>query len=357
MKLLYATSIVWPSPLANRKQIIRTSRALWGLMGEELLLGVHAASEKLPCPHRVLGGSPRSAILGLRYALLVRREQFTHVYCREEKLFFMLRIYSFLLGGKAKFFFEAHGVSRALLFRLAVRLADGIVAISHGIVSDLEKIGVPVARCTVVPDAVDAERFAGLMSKQEARRELGLSPSGVLVAYIGSFGLYHSWKGIDVLLEAVPFADTSWTFLLVGGRKEEVEELKRLHPTENVLLWEHQDSDTVTKVHVAADVLVIPNKGGNPTSERYTSPIKLFSYMAATRPVLASDLPSIREIVSEREVFFFEPDNPRSLASVLHTILSSPEEALARAERARELVLARYTWDKRASAILAFLKK
>ena len=67
----------------------------------------------------------------------------------------------------------------------------------------------------------------------------------------------------------------------------------------------------------SADILVIPNKQGDKASEEYTSPLKLFEYMASHRPIISSDLPSLREILTEKEALFFKPDSPGDLAKVL----------------------------------------
>ena len=65
----------------------------------------------------------------------------------------------------------------------------------------------------------------------------------------------------------------------------------------------------------SADVLVLPNKKGEKISERYTSPLKLFEYMASGRPMIVSDLSSLREIVSAETAMFVEPNDPQALVS------------------------------------------
>lgn len=64
----------------------------------------------------------------------------------------------------------------------------------------------------------------------------------------------------------------------------------------------------------AADVLVIPNTARTAISARFTSPLKAFAHMASDVPIVASDVPSIREALSETNAFFFAPDDARSLA-------------------------------------------
>jgi glycosyltransferase involved in cell wall biosynthesis len=82
--------------------------------------------------------------------------------------------------------------------------------------------------------------------------------------------------------------------------------------------------------------------------------MKLFSYMAAGRPIVASNLPSLREVLTEESAVFFTPDDPESLASAIRYICDSPERGALLAERAKTDVL-RYSWDARARYILKFI--
>ena len=103
-------------------------------------------------------------------------------------------------------------------------------------------------------------------------------------------------------------------------------------------------------------MLLLPNKSGDPASERDTSPMKLFEYMASGVPVVASDVPSLREVLNKRNSFLAPPNDPKALAEEVRGILSNPDEAEARASAARIDVEA-YTWDKRAEDMLNFLKQ
>jgi len=77
--------------------------------------------------------------------------------------------------------------------------------------------------------------------------------------------------------------------------------------------------------------------------------------MASSRPIVASDIPSIREIVDETMVFFAKPDDPRSFADAVQRAFSNPAEAARRAERSRQEVR-KYTWGARAKKILGNLR-
>ena len=101
----------------------------------------------------------------------------------------------------------------------------------------------------------------------------------------------------------------------------------------------------------AADILVLPNTEKDHFSEYYTSPLKMFEYMASKRPIAASDLPSIRDILNEENAIFFEPDNAESLASAINQLLEDEVFAKKITHQAHQDVQ-KYTWDNRAKEIL-----
>lgn len=114
-------------------------------------------------------------------------------------------------------------------------------------------------------------------------------------------------------------------------------------PYNEMYLWLH-----------AADFLVIPNSAKFKKGREDTSPLKLFEYMASGRPILASDVPAIREIVDDTMVTFFEPDNPEDLLQNAKWILVHPNEADRKAQRAKRIAKL-YTWKNRAERIIKLL--
>ena len=101
----------------------------------------------------------------------------------------------------------------------------------------------------------------------------------------------------------------------------------------------------------ALDVAVMPF----PETEHYKyfiSPLKLFEYMAAGVPIVASDLPSIRDILQhDKNAWLVPPGNSDSLGQAILTLLRDPDRATRLAKTAKEEVR-HYTWKKRAQGIL-----
>ena len=83
--------------------------------------------------------------------------------------------------------------------------------------------------------------------------------------------------------------------------------------------------------------------------------MKIFEYMASGRPILASDTPANREILSGNEAYFYEPDNAQDLAGKIKQIMTNSQDLELKVDNARKKV-EEYTWRKRAESILEFMK-
>ena len=99
-----------------------------------------------------------------------------------------------------------------------------------------------------------------------------------------------------------------------------------------------------------ATVLVLPNVP-SAISERYTSPLKLFEYLTMGRPIVASDLPAMREVLTHEETaLLVTAGDPQALALAVRRLADAPVLAARLATGARMLAAA-YTWDRRADRL------
>ncbi len=235
----------------------------------------------------------------------------------------------------------------------ASSLVHKISTVSRKTKKDLTEKGVGSEKIDVVPNAVDFERFKLDKEKKELRRELGMSEDSFIVAYTGHL---YDWKGVDNLLKAVnhiPYDDLE--VVLVGGRKKEIERyrevIERRSLEEVVRIEGYVSREKVPKYQNASDVLVAPNTSNDEKSAEYTSPVKLREYMASGTPVIASDLPAIRDIASSGEITYFKPDDPERLAEKIIEIRENPERFSEKARRGVKKA-ARFSWRDRAEKIL-----
>lgn len=246
--------------------------------------------------------------------------------------------------------FEIHRYtrSRLLLYRFLAWRGVSYIAITQGLKNDLVLSGVPANKILVAPDGVRLERFIDLPSQSEARRRLHLPEDGPIIVYAGHL---YRWKGVDILAEAAQ--DVDGRIIFVGGTEGDIARLRTNYGTiPNIMIVGHRQHHEIPLWLRAADVLVLPNRSDANISERYTSPLKLFEYMAAGTPIVASSLPSIREILNEDNAVFVPPNDPRALAAGIRVALSPT----GRQRALRALVdVQQYDWKGRAEHILRFL--
>lgn len=230
------------------------------------------------------------------------------------------------------------------------RRAEAYVTITAALADDLVALFGPRGRLKTIPDGCRLD---------PARRFQPLRHASAPV--VGYAGHLYPWKGVAVLLEAlVDLPDARG--LIIGGHPGE-RDLERTHA--EVVRWGLDGRVTVTGLlppgEVAtrlaeADILVLPNTAST-LSARYTSPLKLFEYMAAGKPIVASRLPALGEVLEhERNALLVPPGDPRALAAAIERLTRHPELAERLARSAFESA-ADYGWEQRAARFEALLEE
>ena len=237
------------------------------------------------------------------------------------------------------------------------RRAPAYVTITRALADDLAARYGPRPNVFVIPDGAslevdgEADRIASDGDSSDHPRQ---------ATVVGYAGHLYPWKGVDVLVRALALVPRLGG-LIVGGHPGEDDRARierlvgqlGLHDRVRITgLVPFRD----VRAHLrAASILVLPNSA-SAISERYTSPLKLFEYLALGRPIVASNLRSIREVLTdERTALLVPPDNPAALASALDRLDSDRELAASLGREARALA-SEYTWDKRARRLEAALE-
>lgn len=244
-------------------------------------------------------------------------------------------------------FFDAHAfpMQRAALWLHCLKRVVGVVANSRGTAEAfLQATQKPVL---AVPNGVDLDQFKTV--SEEVGEDV---PSGPVVMYLGHL---YGWKGVDTVVAAAQLArDQDLSFVLIGGTDADVARYRRLtEGMSNIFFLGHKTRSEIPSLMRRADVLLLPNIPSTQESVAYTSPIKMFEYMASGKPIVASDLPSLREVLNEQNAILVEAGNPKALLAGIKTARTSIGAECAR--RAYEDVK-EYTWQKRARKILQFMQ-
>lgn len=172
------------------------------------------------------------------------------------------------------------------------------------------------------------------------------------VIYAGSF---FGWKGIDDLIAAARSLG-GHRVTLIGGEPEQIERLRAQQTSPGAALVfsgrvPHAD---VMQALGGACIAVLPNRA-DPDSA-FTSPIKLFEYMANGCAVVAADLPALREIIGADDAVWFAPGDVQGLADAIRQLTTNPEHARALGERVREKARG-FTWQTRAQRLKSVLEQ
>jgi glycosyltransferase involved in cell wall biosynthesis len=267
-----------------------------------------------------------------------------------------------------RLFYEAHEfpatrLGRALRGWLVQRVA-GVIVITRQLVKlYAHQLGLSGRRLVNAPDGVRLERFADLGTRAACRETLGLPEDAFIVGYVGQLHLRGMGKGVDTLVEAIARFSKEGGMRpvrlgIVGGPDEMVGELYNLAAAHNLpgeaLITPGQVPPGEVPLWMRAfDVCALPSPQTT-FFAYYTSPLKLFEYMASGTPIVASDLPAFAEIVIDGEsALLVTPGRPAALSRALKRLRDEPVLGMRLAEQAREDVK-RYTWHVRARSILAF---
>lgn len=229
-----------------------------------------------------------------------------------------------------------HGTSteNGLRYRLtraletyALKNADAVTTICEGLRKDIVARGIAADKVTVIPNAVDIEKFSMGGSPDEAlKAELGLSGAR-LVGFIGSF---YAYEGLDVLLRAMPKLSARMPdlrVLLVGGGPQDAQLrqlAKDLNIADKVVFTGRVPHDQVNKYYDLLDVLVYPRMSMRLTD--LVTPLKPLEAMAQGRILAASDVGGHLELIADGETgVLFRADDPESLADKVGALLASPQ--------------------------------
>ncbi len=197
------------------------------------------------------------------------------------------------------------------------------------------------------------------IDKAEARKKTNLPQDKKIAIYSGHL---YDWKGVDTMAKtAIVMPDI--LFVFVGGSDQEREGFaKRVKLCDNILIIGQRPHNEIPLYLKAADVLILPNscQSANPRFADYslfdTSPIKMFEYMASGRPIIASDLPSLWEVLNKKNAIFVESDNSDDLARAIRTVFGGEKFGEELASQANKDVL-QYSWGNRAKIILDFIER
>ncbi len=354
-KIVFISSLIYPSAQANRIHVLAMVKAFQQAHFDVTLT---ASNVELRASFKIKNFNTTNLVLLSFLTFNFLRKSDAHIiYCREPRLFVIIFILSsFFLRKDRQYFFEIHDSAKNVIdssiLRFAVKKSDYVVVLNEAlkqyIIRDFRLQN--SKKILVFPDAVDITDF-DRNSSGEFFPEFNIQHP--IVMYCGSFAW---WKGVPMLMKAAQEM-SEINFVLIGGSENEIKTLKaEFGELKNVFFTGRITHEDVPKFLKKSDVLVLPNSGEIEVSKYYTSPLKMFEYMAAEKPILASNLPSITQILEDNVTArLFRPDDPVDFKLKLGELIEDKKFADKIAQNARKKVSS-YTWLDRVTRISNYMK-
>lgn len=375
MKIAYLAESVIPSRAANSIHVMHMCEALAECGHEVTLFVPHRKDEQekgvvdiyafygvraeFVIRHLAWPRMPyRWAVASLHFALLAGRRRFDLILSR----FPYAMLLPALSGNRVVF--ESHApiwqASRPLSWAIQRLIGSGrierLVVITESLRREYMKKGfIPANSVIVLPDAAPEPRDLDTKASPWPGRTEALQAGYVGQLYLG--------KGMEVvarLAQDMPEVD----FHIVGGFDEDIKAWKKTFPLENLHFHGFIPHFSLSPFINRLDVCLLPNQlavrtyGKGSASQdigRYTSPLKMFEYMAHGKAILSSDLEVLREVLHPGIARFALPDDLGAWQEALRE-LGDPELRNQLGKAARKEFLERYTWKQRARHFLATLE-
>lgn len=362
MKIIYIANIRMPTEKAHGAQIMKMCEAL-ERAGVEVTLAVtnrktdirddpfsyydirtKFAIQRLPVMDLVGFGRVGFWLELISFTLsclwFLRRERADFIFCRDEGV-----LWAAAMLGYTNIIWESHDGRYNGMIRKVLATCPVLFVTSHAAKELYVSHGTDAKKIVVVPNGIDLEEFFRAPGKGAARKELGFAAGDKIALYVGRL---DGWKGIETFLEASVILSPQIRTVIIGGESAQVERLRLRYPS--AIFLGFRPYRQLAQNLASADVLVLPNTAKEDISVRFTSPLKLFAYMASSVPIVASDLPSIREVLSEKNAVLVSPDDPEALAHAIESLLKDVGQSNKLAAQARQDVQ-KYTWENRARTI------
>lgn len=254
--------------------------------------------------------------------------------------------------------FETHdspltlnNIARSILMRLtAHKNFRGLIVISQALkdhVAAYTKI--PAEKIIVAPDGADPLPPAQTIPFER-------KPGSFHAGYTG-----HLYKGRGIeIIAGMAQACADVMFHIVGGKAEDIAYWQnQFNSLKNIVFYGHVAPARVQDFLRNFDVLLAPYQkkvavaGNTGDTAAWMSPLKIFEYMAAGKPMICSDLPVLREVLHDDEnSILVAPDSIADWVAELKKLQSDPKLANRIGDKAQEKFLLQYTWQKRAEKIV-----
>jgi PEP-CTERM/exosortase A-associated glycosyltransferase len=226
------------------------------------------------------------------------------------------------------------------------RNADAVAAIAKPMLDDLRSRGIPSNKLFHVPNGVDTVRFKPPVRDEVLAQELGLVERPVL----GFFGSLYRYEGISWLIRAAAELRSRghrFSILIIGRGEDQAaieNAIRECDAADYVRCLEHVPHDQIARYYSVVDITVYPRQSLRLTE--LVTPLKPLEAMALGKPVLASAVGGIRELVEDGSTgLLFTPGSVSDFCRQAERMISSPDLCASLSKQGRDFVVRERDWS------------
>ena len=260
---------------------------------------------------------------------------------------------------------------------LNITHADTIVVVSQALKDDLTLKGVDHTKVLVNPNGVDQAYFESkrVMEKRKVVRSMYQLEDTFVFGFIGTFGHWHGIEVLEYIIPRICALRPNIKFLLMGDGvlKEHAEQVLQSYSKEGKVIFTGKIAQDKAPEYLAAcDAFLCPTQPNADGTRFFGSPTKLFEYMSMAKPVIASDLEQLSEVLSPD--LYVTQDRINNITNqvgilvdpldwdqwIQACIMCSDMSEIDRenlGNNARQKVLDQYTWKKHVEKIISFFQR
>ncbi|KST64543.1 glycosyltransferase family 4 protein [Mastigocoleus testarum] len=228
--------------------------------------------------------------------------------------------------------------------------ATTLIAVSHAVGEYLENYPMAQGRIHVVPNGVDPKRFS-----TDVKPSLVRKPEEFIIGFVGTMKPWHDLSSLVDAFAKLYCEDSNTRLLMVGdgkGLKKVIDNLSTHNCSQAVHFTGAVPPEQIPGLLATIDVAVAPYSLND---QCYFSPLKVYEYMAAGLPVVASRIGQLAELIQDGvNGLLYPPDDSDCLAEKLHLLKSDSELRDSLGLAAKECIDKYYTWDIVVRRILNF---
>jgi len=240
--------------------------------------------------------------------------------------------------------------------RFLFRSADLLLSVSTPLKDYMVGQGAAAEKVVVLPNGTEPAVFRpDTAARAKIRQQLGIPSQGIVIGFVG---ILRPWHGVEMLLSAfsqIRNLPTQLVLLIVGDGPSEVELKQLTHSLgiANRVVFTGRVRHLQVAEYVASFDIAV-----SPRATFYASPMKIVEYMATGIPVVAPDMPNVRDLISNgQNGVLFQEENTDALTKSLESLIVNPGRRATLGENARRAVVSFRTWRHNAQQVVDLVRR